>query len=80
MPNLKNANERGDRIESEIETVDAATKGRILGAWKESIIEDLIALLAVTSDVGTLGNIDRAIAVGRDIHEHENQRDPAARG
>ena len=66
-PKLDASLDRLHRFNEELKNCDSAARFQLLAAWKELIMENLVELLAATNDVDSLSNIDRAIALSRDI-------------
>ena len=66
-PKLSASLERFKRYEAELSKCNAATRARLLAAWKEQIGEDLIEFLRSTDDVESISNVDRAIALSSDV-------------
>lgn len=60
--------ERLASYEVELKSCDAAMRYQLLSAWKEQILEDCVATLRALDDVRSISNIDRAIALSREIH------------
>lgn len=65
---------RADRFTTELSHAEPAMRAQLLGAWKELIIEQCVALLRSTDDVGSISNVDRAIALSMDIEMQERSR------
>ncbi len=61
MDNLKNALERGNRLEAEIEAADPAMKAQLLGSYKELLIENFVSVVKRTNRPDLLALLDRDI-------------------
>jgi len=66
-PTLDASLDRMHRVRAALRYFDSAERFELLAGWKESIMDNLVQLLAATNDVGVLSNIDKAIALSREI-------------
>ena len=66
-PTLDASLDRMHRVRAALRHCDSAERFELLAGWKESIMDNLVQLLAATNDVGVLSNIDKAIALSREI-------------
>lgn len=70
-PSLDASLRRAYRFNEELKNCDPTARLYLFAAWKELIIDNLMELLRIKSDVDALASIDRAIALSQDIADLE---------